>query len=211
VDQPKVTLATPADRDRVVDTVVSAFADDPAFRFFFPDNASYAELAGIFVRHLFDRRVARGTVWLVDGGAAVSMWDSPPVPGTAAEQPPPLDLPAEVIARLDAFDAVVHAWLPRTPHWYLGIVATDPRCAGRRWGRATIAAGLDRAAAAGLPAFLETANPHNVELYRRADWEIVQSVTGRTPNIWIMSCLPPGARRRDEFPGGEESLGRKEE
>lgn len=196
VNAHEVTSATPADRDRVVDTVVSAFADDPAFRFFFPDGASYAEQAGIFVGHLFDRRVARGTVWLIDAGASVSMWDSPPVPGTAAEQPPPLELPAEVIARLDAFDAAVHAWLPHTPYWYLGIVATHPAYAGRGWGRAAMAAGVERAATAGLPAYLETANPRNVEMYRRAGWEVTRALTSRTPKTWIMSRPPPDASSR---------------
>jgi ribosomal protein S18 acetylase RimI-like enzyme len=194
VNQPEVTLATPADRDRVVDTVVSAFAADPAFRFFFPDDASYAELAGLFVGHLFDRRMARGTVWIVEGGASVSMWDGPPAPGTAPAQSPPLELPAEVTGRLDAFDAAVHAWLPPTPHWYLGILATHPTYAGRRWGRAAMAAGIERAAAAGLPAYLETANAGNVELYRRAGWEIVRSLTARTLKVWVMSLSPPAAR-----------------
>jgi GNAT superfamily N-acetyltransferase len=195
MNTPEVTLATPADRDRVVDTVVSAFAADPAFRFFFPDDGSYAKFAGIFVGHLFGRRVAGGTVWIVDGGAAVSMWDGPPVLGTGAEEPPPLELPAEVIARLDAFDAAVHAWLPRTPYWYLGIVATHPAYAGRGWGRAAMAAGVERAAAAGLPAYLETANPHNVELYRRAGWAVTRSLTSQTPKTWIMFRPPQDARQ----------------
>jgi hypothetical protein len=45
--------------------------------------------------------------------------------------------------------------------------------------------GLRRAAADGLPAVLETSNPANVEVYRRAGWEVVRSVTEPLPT-WIM-------------------------
>jgi hypothetical protein len=177
----------------VVDTVVTAFEADPAFRFFFPDDASYRDLAGRFTGYLFDRRVSLGTVWIVEGGASVSMWDPPnATAGDLAEGPPSPDLPAGVIARLQAYDAVVHAALPSAPHWYLGVVATHPDRAGRRWGRAVMAAGLQDAAVSGLPAYLETTNPHNVEIYRRAGWEVTESVTVQTLKVWILTHLPPG-------------------
>jgi GNAT superfamily N-acetyltransferase len=167
--------ATVADRERVVDTVVSAFRNDPAFRYFFPDEAAYRDQAGVFAGHLFDRRVVRGTVWVVEGGAAVTMWDAPGE--DPADPVSTLDLPPDARARLEHFDAVVGAALPADPFWYLGVVATHPDHAGRRWGRALMAAGLDRAATAGLPAYLETANPRNVDLYRNVGWEVVAHVT----------------------------------
>lgn len=206
MSQAQVTVATPADRARVVDTVVSAFAADPAFRFFFPDDASYAQLAASYVGRLFDQRAPLGTVWIVDGGAAVSMWDAPPDPGTTTGKPARFDLPPEVMARLKAYDKAVHTALPRTPHWYLGVVATHPQYAGRRWGRATMAAGLDRATTADLPAYLETSNPRNVELYRRAGWEVVQSVTAETLDVWIMSSSSPGTRPGDASDGYPEAM-----
>jgi hypothetical protein len=46
--------------------------------------------------------------------------------------------------------------------------------------------GLRRAAADGLPAILETSNPANVEVYRRAGWEVVLVVTAERLTIWIM-------------------------
>ena len=66
---PSVRRATPADRDRVITTVVAAFVDDPAFRYFFPDDATYAGHAADFAGYLFDKRVRHGSVWLVEGGA----------------------------------------------------------------------------------------------------------------------------------------------
>jgi hypothetical protein len=46
-------------------------------------------------------------------------------------------------------------------------------------------AGLSRATHDGLPAILGTSRPTNVEVYRRAGWEVVLSVTDPLP-IWLM-------------------------
>jgi GNAT superfamily N-acetyltransferase len=183
VEFPDVVQARTADRERVVETVAAAFRDDPAFRYFFPDEATFNDQAARFAGHLFDRRVTRGTVWVVEGGAAVTMWDGPGE--DPADPVSTLDLPPDSRARLEHFDAVVGAVLPASPFWYLGVVATHPDYAGRRWGRSLIATGLDRAAAAGLPAYLETANPRNVDRYRAVGWEVVASVDPGLP-VWVM-------------------------
>jgi ribosomal protein S18 acetylase RimI-like enzyme len=182
VEFPDVVQASEADRDRVVDTVVAAFRADPAFRYFFPDDATYDEHAATYAGYLFDRRVSRGTVWVVEGGAAVTMWD-PPGGGAAAST---LELPPEPVARLDHFHAVVEAALPADPFWYLGVAATHPECAGRRWGRSLMATGLVRAAEAGLPAYLETASPRNVAIYRSVGWEVASTLDAAGLPVWVM-------------------------
>lgn len=184
-----VDRATPAVRDRVVDTVLAAFVSDPAFRYFFADDATFNDEAAAFAGYLFDQRVNRGTVWVVEDGAAVAMWDSPQSgDGTAKDghgNSGP-DLPAATLDRLKRYDAVVDAALPATPHWYLGILATHPHHAGRGLGRLAMTAGLDRAAEAGLPAYLETTNERNVELYRRAGWRLTESAAVDDLPIWVM-------------------------
>lgn len=195
VSHPRVTRATPADRTRVVETVVAAFDADPAFHFFFPDDASFRDQAATFTGQLFDERAALGAVWIVEGAASVAMWDPPsPADGGPRQAGPALELPADTLARLEAYDAAVYTALPTFPHWYLGIVATHPEHAGRGWGRTLIAAGLDRAAEDGLPAYLETTNPNNVELYRRAGWEVTESVVLESLTIWVMTHPPLSGR-----------------
>lgn len=182
-------LATRAMRQRVIETVVAAFVSDPAFRYFFGDPATFNGDAAAFAGYLFDQRVARGTVWVVEDGAAVAMWD-PPRPGGGAAADGHgnrgLDLPAATLDRLERYDAVVDAALPATPHWYLGILATHPHHAGRGWGRLAMTAGLDRAAGAGVPAYLETTNERNVELYQRTGWRVAESTAVDDLPIWVM-------------------------
>ncbi|HEX8630050.1 MAG TPA: GNAT family N-acetyltransferase [Catenuloplanes sp.] len=189
--EPDVTVATPADREPAIATLVAAFAADPVLRYLFPDEAGYPRHAAAFFGQLFDKRVHHGTIWTVAAGASVAMWDAP----TAGEEPPDDtlagQLPADAMARVTAYDAAVHAALPGAPFWYLGVLGTHPDHAGRRWGHAVMAAGLRRASAEGLPAVLETSNPANVEVYRRAGWQVERVVTVDPLTIWIMR-RPPG-------------------
>ncbi|MEV1156080.1 GNAT family N-acetyltransferase [Micromonospora chokoriensis] len=191
---PEITIATPADREAVVGSLVAAFVQDPVLRYLFPDEGTYPQYAAAFFGHLFDKRVHRSAIWTIGGGASVAIWEPPagqpaaapaPVLAAAHGSPEASPYPADVRARVQGYDDTVHAALPTYPFWYLGVLGTHPDSAGRGWGRAVMRAGLDRAAAEGFPAILETSNPGNVELYRRAGWEVVGSLSEPVPT-WIM-------------------------
>jgi len=194
--------ATVADRPAVVATIVAAFANDPAFRFFFPDEATFDQYAAAFAGYLFDRRVHRGTVWIAAGGAVGALWeapepDVPSAPSVTAEAPR-LDLPAAELRRIRAYDAAVEAVLPTYPHWYLGVLATRPDHAGRGLGRRLMAHGVARAHADGVPAVLETMNPSNVDLYVRAGWQVYAETTAAdVPRTWVLVNPPALARNPD--------------
>jgi ribosomal protein S18 acetylase RimI-like enzyme len=185
----EVRNATESDRERVVATVVAAFVADPAFRYFFPDDATYAQSAATFAGWLFDARVATGTAWVAAGGVAVAMWDPPAV--NRSEQAP-LILPPEDAARLAAYNDAVHDLIPAQPHWYLGVLATHPGHAGRRLGRTVMAAGLARAAEVGLQSVLETTNIDNVELYRRSGWDVLDTAVVDGLRVWVMTYPAEG-------------------
>ncbi|MEU1587622.1 GNAT family N-acetyltransferase [Micromonospora sp. NPDC005710] len=188
---PEITIAAPAHRDAVVGTLVAAFVQDPVLRYLFPDDDTYPRYAAAFFGHLFDKRVHRSSIWTIGGGASVAVWEPPADPSTAAHQSPEEAslYPVDVRARVEGYDHVVYAALPTYPFWYLGVLGTHPDSAGRGWGRAVMRAGLERAAADGLPAILETSNPGNVELYRRAGWEVVATLAEPVPT-WMMQQPP---------------------
>lgn len=180
--EPEIRVATPADRDAAVATFVAAFAEDPAVRWFLPDDAVYPAEAAAMGGGLFDLRVGHGTVWIAGDGAALAMWDPPRSPaGPRTEHPPQA-------GRFGRYQAVVHSLMPQAPHWYLGVLATHPRHRGRRLGRSVMAAGLARAAADGVPAYLETSNPRNVDVYRSAGFEVVEHLNVDDLPVWVMRC-----------------------
>lgn len=125
----EITTAGPAERGRVLASLVPAFAADPVLRYLFPDDDTYPRYAAAFFGRLFDKRVRNGTVFTIGGGLSVAMWDAP---GASAEAGP-LDVPADVRARADAYDDALRGALPDHPFWYLGVLGTHPDHKGHRW------------------------------------------------------------------------------
>lgn len=158
-------------------------------RWLFPDDATYPRYAGAFFGRLFDKRVGRDSIWIADGGAAAAIWE-PPADGSPVIHYE-LDVPADVRARVDAYDHAVHAVLPDGPFWYLGVLGTHPDHQGHRLGHAVMAKGLERAAADGVPAVLETATEGNVGMYQRAGWEIAAAAT-EPFRFWVLRQHPQG-------------------
>ena len=78
------------------------------------------------------------------------------------------------------------------PHWYLGVLATEPARQGTGLGRAVTAPMLAAADRAGHPAYLETASEGNVGIYRRLGFEPVRDVTmpDGGPTCWLMRRDP---------------------
>lgn len=189
VTEPLIAIATPANRERVVASLVAAFTGDPVLRYLFPDEATYPAYAAAFFGHLFDKRVDKETVWTIADGASVAIWEPPHTDAGPSDAPWATLLPADVLDRVHAYDEAVHKALPAAPYWYLGVLGTHPDHSGRRWGHAVMQAGLRRASADGLPAVLETSNAANVEVYRRAGWETVETVSEPLPT-WIMQQKP---------------------
>lgn len=165
--------------------MVAAFPNDPVLRYLFPAEEAYAQHAATFFGYLFDKRVQQGTVWTIERGASTAIWEPPRGETPSLDDPLTRQLPADALARVRAYDRAVNAVQPDYPYWYLGVLATHPDYAGRGWGRAVMSAGLRRAAADGRPAVLETSNPANVEMYRRAGWRVLHALTEPLP-IWVM-------------------------
>jgi hypothetical protein len=55
-----------------------------------------------------------------------------------------------------------------------------------------MAAGLRRAHEEGLPVVLETSNPGNVEVYRRAGFDVFNEITAGPLRVWVMRQPPTG-------------------
>jgi ribosomal protein S18 acetylase RimI-like enzyme len=180
---PVITVAGAEDRQNIVDALVAAFVKDPVLRHLFPGDDTYPRYAAAFFGRSFDKRVHRRTVWTIDSGAATAIWEPPGTTCTGDDLA--AILPADALQRIRQYDDVVHAALPADPFWYLGVLGTHPDHTGRRWAQAVMHAGLDRAAADGLHAVLETSNPANVEFYRHAGWRVTREIAEPLP-IWIM-------------------------
>ena len=78
---------------------------------------------------------------------------------------------------------------PAESHWYLEVLGVRPETQRYGVGTQLVGLGLARAERQGLPCYLETARPRNVEFYRRFGFEVVNdalSLVPDGPTHWAM-------------------------
>jgi ribosomal protein S18 acetylase RimI-like enzyme len=182
VEGPSPTRITPADAAPAAHVLAEAFASDPYLAWAFAAAPDRAAALDEFFRWVVDDALPHGQV-LACGHEAVAVWLPPDegsaVPSGAVE--PYAELVsrlagAERVGRMLEASAAMRALRPEGPHWYLSAVGTVGAARGTGAGRALVAAGIDRAAAAGLPVHLESTNPANAGYYERLGFASVGRV-----------------------------------
>ena len=197
----QVRDAAPEDRDRVIAVFTRAFAGDAIVRFLFADDATWTDRAERFFGHYFDVRLAGGEISVCEDGAVVgaSLWNPP---GGNRRGPEFVEehwqrtvvaaIDPDEVARYESFKKVLEAMTPEEPHWYLGLLGTEPDRQGAGVARALLTPMLARADADGLPVFLETGMPQNVAIYERFGFATTaESDVPSGPRVWGMVRLPP--------------------
>jgi ribosomal protein S18 acetylase RimI-like enzyme len=171
-----------------------AFADDPAMSFIFPDPAQRAQKAPALFRLLFDED-KHGLRLVTAEGEAAALWRAPGRHRTGRLDMALQALPmlrifglGGALSRALAMSGAIDAHFPQGDFWYLHIAGCEPAAQGKGFGGAAIRAGLERAGADGLPAYLETATERNLGLYQSLGFEIVGdwTVPKDGPRFWSM-------------------------
>ena len=76
---------------------------------------------------------------------------------------------------------------PRTPHWYLAVLGTDPIHQGKGIGSALLSPILERCDRDGIGAYLESSKQSNIAFYRRHRFEVTgEIVLPGGPPVWPM-------------------------
>jgi ribosomal protein S18 acetylase RimI-like enzyme len=160
---------------RIRQVVSAAFDDDPMFAWLLPDPLPGADGRAAWLGVLIEAYAAGGTVDVVRddegsiAGAALWKLDDRSLPYSEAPTIGGLLMalvgPQAAITRGGAL-RVFSERKPEPPYHYLQFLAVHPDHQGRGFGRHLVAAGQQRAAAAGVPVYLESTNPANLGFYR---------------------------------------------
>lgn len=176
----EVRPATLDDLDSLARIAAAGFFADPVMSWVLRDDARRLDqLTFIFTGLVLDMLPDRGTVHLA-GGASAAFWRDPSFEhgrtasdrvrdareGSVDQGPPPF-APDE-LERIGILGEAMMANHPHEPHWYLNVVSTLPEQQGRGLGAAVLRPVLDTCDAHGTRAYLESTNPRNLTLYRRA-------------------------------------------
>ena len=167
-------VATEADYDRSVATIVAAFDSDPLWSWICPDPRrrpeQHAEIFGLYV----ESALPGEGVWMADGAAsAVAVFTAPggrELTEDAEGRLEPLlrdrlgDHAPAVLETMARFEAAVP---DGPPFFYVSFLGTDPASRGSGIGMSLLAEILERADREGHPTYLESTNPANDPRYER--------------------------------------------
>jgi ribosomal protein S18 acetylase RimI-like enzyme len=137
-------------------------------------------------------------------GSALAVWRGVTVAATAVWLPPggfPWSTRRKVAATLDfvrvfaadprafptfiRYGSNVERAHPTEPHWYLEVLSVRPEHQRQGLGSRLVTPILERADGERMPCYLETADPANVDFYRRFGFEVVN------PALEVIAGGPP--------------------
>lgn len=192
---PLLRRATLDDIGVIVDMLVRAFDDDPVPLYIFGDDrVRRAGLRKFFTIQLRHGYLPRGEVWTTEDRAGAAVWGLPDTHRSALVELYHLAPAMPQLFRggrpLDALRLLgdVDAARPKTPHWYLATLGTEPIRQGQGVGSALLAPVLARLDAEGLPAYLESSKERNVPFYARHGFEVTGEIHAPKdgPTLWLM-------------------------
>jgi GNAT superfamily N-acetyltransferase len=168
------TVATEADFDAALATIVAAFDEDPLWSWMFPDPerraGQHATVFGLYV----ETALANDCVWMTDeSGSAVAVFTPPGGRELSEEAEARLEpfmreaLGHLAPARLETVERFAAALPDGPPFYYLSFLGTRPESRGRGIGMGLLAELGALADREGRPIYLESTNPANTPRYER--------------------------------------------
>lgn len=193
-----IIQATRAHHTEMVSTLAAAFIDDPALCWIIADQGDIERRLTHFFNSNVRGSVTHGYALRSAGDEVVTLWR---LPGAlhAGFLESLLSFPNMVrslgsgLSRGQLIAKSLHSHAPEHGQYqYLQFAGVAPAHQGKGWGGAAIRAGLERARASGLPAYLETAKESNVGLYQRLGFAITDEwdIPDGGPHFWGMLWTP---------------------
>ena len=196
---PMVRAGGRADRRVAAAVLGRAFQVEPVYEWLLPDPAQRRRWLPVLIRSnlsYLHRGPGSFEVATVDArlvGAAI--WDGPSHRGAGRLRqlqawPGRFRAVGGRLGRLVQVAAALAAVRPSEPHWYLDHLGADPEVPRCGAGSALLAAGLARADAARVGAYLEC-KPANVAYYRRSGFELRDEVVVDPGRLTVLTMWRP--------------------
>jgi GNAT superfamily N-acetyltransferase len=163
-----------ATRDAAIETLTTAFNDDPLMAWLFEDPDRRPAQLREWWAWIIDNRLPHVEVLVTGDWRSAAIWHGPD-PVESPQSPRAPSFP-DMLAGLIGHDAtarklqglaVIPAAHPTARHWYLAAVGTRPAFQGARSGPRVMQPVLERCDAQDIPAYLESSNSRNVPFYER--------------------------------------------
>jgi len=184
-----IQSARPEDSDRLFETLVQAFEDDPLARWISPILENYRKYTPGFMKGFGGRAIACGSAYYAGDYAGVALWLPPGISPDEDTMLAVLQSAVAISEQGPVIDLFLQMGLyhPEEPHWYLPILGVAPAFQGTGHGAALLKHALLRCDSEHCPAYLESSSPRNVPLYERHGFEVMGTLqVGSSPPIYPM-------------------------
>ena len=183
------TIASDAEIEDAIATLVLAFATDPVARWMYDYPDRYRLHMPRLFRALGKPSFEGGAAQRTNDNLGVALWLPPGVHGD--------DGPLEVViaesiveekqAEVAALFERTEHYRPAEPHWYLSLIGIEAMHRDKGRGAALLDHRLRQCDREHLPAYLWSSNPLNTSLYQRHGFEIAGAIrVGSSPTIYPM-------------------------
>jgi GNAT superfamily N-acetyltransferase len=176
-------VVDPSEIAPVAEVLALAFHHDPVWGWVFADpERRQTNLTALWTL-LLEGSVGYGWVWTTSEVGAATVWIPPGRPELPEAQEAQLEpmLQELVGARsalvMEVFECFEAAHPRNLDHYYLSLLGTHPDHRGHGTGMALLADNLVSVDAEGMPAYLESTNPVNLDRYRSVGFEVTGQFT----------------------------------
>ncbi len=190
-----VRKAAKPDVPQLKAVIARAFDDDPLINWMVTQDKRRARRVYDVMATVLDRiMMPHGEVYSTEGIHGAALW-APPGKHKLSALRQAMMMPAFVSACgmgrfRDVFFGMnaVEKKHPHEPHFYLGVLATDPDYQGRGVGTQLMRPVLERCDRERIPAYLESSKERNVPLYERNGFRVTEVLTVPRggPPLWLM-------------------------
>ncbi|MFC2083113.1 GNAT family N-acetyltransferase [Candidatus Bipolaricaulota bacterium] len=187
-----------SDLEKLDETLVDAFQQDPFFEWFVPQGRAHRRRLLILFMWFLQTALERGTI-LATPDLAATILIMPPGKWQLGirEQVAELQLGVRVfgVGRLlsrVAGIAALERRAPSRPHYYIPLLAADPKLRGLGVGSALLKEALRRADSKSVPTYLENTNELNLPFYQRLGFVTTETfrMIRQAPPMWLMVREP---------------------
>jgi GNAT superfamily N-acetyltransferase len=175
-----------------------SFKDDPHLNWLLEESKNQRKL-DILIQYVVDQTLRRGEIYLSDSNDAVALWDF--------ERDEKMSLHyiyrnlaflmqigIKPVMRILKSESIVHKNFIRFSRFcHLYMIGVLPEAQGKGVASALMNPTIQRMKERSIPLFLETANPRNVEIYKKKGFNIFQTLTIGEHSLFLMSIETPEA------------------
>jgi GNAT superfamily N-acetyltransferase len=180
------TIASEAEINHAIATLVLAFGTDPVARWMYREPDQYLLHAPRLFRALGASSFAACAAQRTSDGLGVALWLPPAVAGDdeTLEAVIAESIVKEKQADVGAVFERTERYRPTEPHWYLSLIGVEVLHRNKGCGAALLEHGLRQCDREHRPAYLWSSNPQNTSLYQRHGFEVVATIqVGSSPPI----------------------------